>query len=497
MASRLPAKQLQTGTLPATIGTSNSLGSGNDVALANHSHGHGAQALGDGTNHAVASGSVAGFMSAADKTKLDGLATATDLSALKYLVRVATTATITNPTSGAPNTVDSISLAVGDRVLLATGGPSSLNGIYDVVTVGTGSNGVWARSSDADSAAEFVNGMAVIVRLGTTNGGSVFTLSFTAPLTLGTTGILFTRTIGLSAVAPPTVGTANTLGTVQLAARSDHGHDHGAQATSAHHAQAQAYTLSGFFSWADKARHDQITINHYKQLLGAGAVEMWHSRFGIALSSSKVTQWTGRWKNIVVPAATTGERPDYGLSSVFGDSKTVVTSVVPQRLYNTSDLSPVLMAGGSYVYVMSVFRRTTLTSTGAAQGLINLNPSTNVPAFELRDWDTTCTTISAVYANSGSNRVDLACADLLPHIVEGWIDNTNKLYARIDGGSVASLVGGGAAVPDITKVAIGGLVGGFNRYGNFEHAMHLVATGYPGDTIASQLRDFAHADFGF
>lgn len=62
---------IDTGT-PVTISTANAAGSGTALALANHVHDHGALAGGD--RHAVAvAGVSAGFLSAADKAKLDSL----------------------------------------------------------------------------------------------------------------------------------------------------------------------------------------------------------------------------------------------------------------------------------------------------------------------------------------------------------------------------------------------------------------------------------------
>ncbi len=59
---------------PADIGTANAEGSATSVARADHVHDHGAQTT--ATHHAAASGSVNGFMSSADKTKLDNIALA-------------------------------------------------------------------------------------------------------------------------------------------------------------------------------------------------------------------------------------------------------------------------------------------------------------------------------------------------------------------------------------------------------------------------------------
>ena len=61
--------QVSVGT-PVAIGTSNANGSSNNLARADHVHSHGNQA--GGALHAAATTSAAGFMSAADKSKLDG-----------------------------------------------------------------------------------------------------------------------------------------------------------------------------------------------------------------------------------------------------------------------------------------------------------------------------------------------------------------------------------------------------------------------------------------
>lgn len=61
---------------PPDVAGVGAIGAATTPAHSDHTHGHGAQALGAGTDHAVATpnpGGVAGFMSAADKTKLDAL----------------------------------------------------------------------------------------------------------------------------------------------------------------------------------------------------------------------------------------------------------------------------------------------------------------------------------------------------------------------------------------------------------------------------------------
>ena len=68
---------------PSAIGTSNTLGTSDSLAHADHIHDHGSQST--GTHHAAATQAVAGFLSTTDKTKLDGIAasaTNTPLAAL-------------------------------------------------------------------------------------------------------------------------------------------------------------------------------------------------------------------------------------------------------------------------------------------------------------------------------------------------------------------------------------------------------------------------------
>lgn len=111
--------------------------------------------------------------------------------AFKDPVRVATTANIATLAGGAPNTVDGVSLAANDRVLVKDQTTGAQNGIYSVTTLGTGSNGTWTRATDADSAAELPPGSVVSVQEGTANADKMFMLATNGPITLGTTSLTF------------------------------------------------------------------------------------------------------------------------------------------------------------------------------------------------------------------------------------------------------------------------------------------------------------------
>lgn len=65
--------------------------------------------------------------------------------------------------TGAPNTLNSVSLVAGARILVAVSGGNAANGIYTVSTVGTGANGVWDRAQDFSSASNVSLGAYVFV----------------------------------------------------------------------------------------------------------------------------------------------------------------------------------------------------------------------------------------------------------------------------------------------------------------------------------------------
>jgi hypothetical protein len=103
----------------------------------------------------------------------------------KEAVRCATTGAFT-PTTGAPSIVDGQTLAIGDRVLKATPVGSATDGIWTVVTPGSGINGVWARAADASTSAQLA-GAKTAVKSGNTFGGTRWGTSFKSTDTLGST----------------------------------------------------------------------------------------------------------------------------------------------------------------------------------------------------------------------------------------------------------------------------------------------------------------------
>jgi hypothetical protein len=117
----------------------------------------------------------------------------------KASVRVATTANIASLVGGAPDTVDGITLVLGDRVLVKDQSTGAQNGIYTVTTLGTGANGTWTRATDADAAGELTIGALVPVEVGTANADSLWMLTTDGTITIGTTALTFTKQGGSTA----------------------------------------------------------------------------------------------------------------------------------------------------------------------------------------------------------------------------------------------------------------------------------------------------------
>jgi len=101
-----------------------------------------------------------------------------------------------NLSGGAPAVVDGVSLNTGDRILVAGQNTNNQNGLYDVVAPGTGSNGTWTRTSDANATGEINAGMIVMVTEGSTYADTSWKLITNDPIVIGTTGLVFAQNTG-------------------------------------------------------------------------------------------------------------------------------------------------------------------------------------------------------------------------------------------------------------------------------------------------------------
>jgi len=127
----------------------------------------------------------------------------------KQSVRAATTGNI-NISTDLENgdTIDGVTLATGDRVLVKDQSTGSQNGIYVVV-----SSGAASRSTDMDEDEEVTAGLFFFVEEGTTNADSGWVLTSDNPLVVDTDALTFTQFSGAGQITAGAAlsKTGNTL----------------------------------------------------------------------------------------------------------------------------------------------------------------------------------------------------------------------------------------------------------------------------------------------
>ncbi len=135
-------------------------------------------------------------------------------------------ATLTNSTTQAALTIDGVLTVVADVVLVKNQAAPAQNGIYTVTTVGTGAtNWVLTRATNYDQLAEIVAGSYTAVGAGTVNAATLWIMTGSTPITVGTTAIPWTQlnVTGAGSVTSVATGTGltggpiTTTGTVSIA----------------------------------------------------------------------------------------------------------------------------------------------------------------------------------------------------------------------------------------------------------------------------------------
>jgi len=123
----------------------------------------------------------------------------------RIVVEAATTANVTL-SSDLQNgdTIDGVTLATGDEVLVKNQSTDSQNGIYTVVSSGTAS-----RSTEYDAIAE-ISGQIVVVNQGTTNDNTMWMCTTNTSATLGSDSVSFTK------ITPQNIGDVTLTGTQTL-----------------------------------------------------------------------------------------------------------------------------------------------------------------------------------------------------------------------------------------------------------------------------------------
>jgi len=126
-------------------------------------------------------------------------------------------ATITKTTTFATLSIDGASPTVGQRILVKNQTDTSQNGVYTVTNVGSGSTAwVLTRATDYDTSGTGTNevdaGDFILVLSGTINTNTSWVQQTLLPITVGTTGIVFTQFAAPSTFTYPGAGIVNSTG---------------------------------------------------------------------------------------------------------------------------------------------------------------------------------------------------------------------------------------------------------------------------------------------
>ena len=147
---------------------------------------------------------------AATKAYVDAVKTGLDI---KDSVKVATTSNGTLSSAFANNsTVDGVTLATGDRILIKDQSTGSENGIYTV-----NASGAPTRATDFDNNTEVSGGAFVFVEQGTANGDNGYVVTNNGTVNVGTDAIAFTQFSGAGQITAGdglTKGTGSTQNTI-------------------------------------------------------------------------------------------------------------------------------------------------------------------------------------------------------------------------------------------------------------------------------------------
>lgn len=135
----------------------------------------------------------------------------------KQAVRVVTVSNV-SLTGGAPLVVDGVTLLQNNRVLVTGQSSGSQNGLFIVQTPGTGSDGTWIRSSDANVSGEIEAGMIVMVTEGTIYADTQWKLITNDPIVLGATALTFTQNYLANSISSGTSNVVVNSGNVTISA---------------------------------------------------------------------------------------------------------------------------------------------------------------------------------------------------------------------------------------------------------------------------------------
>ena len=339
---------------------------------ANHSN------LSGGTLHAAATTSVAGFMLAADKTKLDGVASGAaaltasapvNVTKAAAVVGVATDAARADHkhdvTTAAPAATGvATSSGEGTATTLARSDHSHQSNTVPVnVTKAAAVIGTSGEPARADHKHDVTTAAPAVTGVATASGeGSATTLARSDHTHQSNT-------------TPNTVGTANTIGTAGEPARADHVHDHGAQTSGTLHAVATT-SVAGFMSAADKTKLNLVPT-------GGGYLQS-----GIAQPTADVSTTSASFVDmtgITVTLTTGANFVMIWFSALFSTSSAGAVADFRLMVDGVSQGGGSMKPGGSSGLIASMVRRVTVTAAShtikiqwrTSAGTVSCLPTTN------------------------------------------------------------------------------------------------------------------------
>lgn len=253
--------------------------------------------------------SVADPSSATDAVNLATLQTYFNGLDNKASVRAASTANGTLATAFEDgDTLDGVTLATGDRILLKNQSTGADNGIYIVAA-----SGAPTRATDSDINAEVTAGLTVFVSEGTTHGNTTWQLTTDDPIVVGTTALVFTQ---IAAGISYTAGDGLTLTGADFSVNVGAGIELSSDAVRIAAAAAGAGLTGGAGSALAVGAGDGITVN-------ANDVALASTAGGAGLTYTTGVLAVGAGDGITVAADAISVS-----SSIAGNGLTYTTGVV-------------------------------------------------------------------------------------------------------------------------------------------------------------------------
>ena len=258
----------------------------------------------------------------------------------KQATRAVTTTNITL-SGGAPSQVDGVTLSHNDRVLVTGQTTASQNGIYYIVTLGSGSNGTWARSTDSNQTGELLAGTIIMVTEGIVYADTQWKLITDNPIVIGSTALIFTQNYSANSISSGSsnvVVNSNANVTISSAGTAN---VFAVASTGAYVSGVVSVTgnITGNYFIGNGSQLTDITIIPTQIANG-------NSNISIPESGGNIEFSVANTANTLVVSP--GELTIYG---VFSNPKTISSNVVITDNINSLLIGPISVADGINIYV--------------------------------------------------------------------------------------------------------------------------------------------------